>query len=73
MKTTKLDVEGMHCGACVSRVEEALRGVEGVDRVDVSLEDGAAVVYASGPADEPALVGAVEEAGYQASPEPSGA
>ena len=36
-QTTRLTVGGMTCGACVSRVEDALRGVEGVDDAIVNF------------------------------------
>ena len=35
-------VEGMHCAGCVNRVEQALRGVEGVADVSVNLATGEA-------------------------------
>ena len=37
MEDVRLSIEGMHCGACVRRVANALAGVEGVhvDSVDV--------------------------------------
>lgn len=68
MKRVKLDVEGMHCSGCASRVEAALSAVEGVRRVDVSLEEAEAEVLADDPAGEDALLRAVEGAGYGAKP-----
>ena len=57
----------MHCGACVSAVERAVGGVEGVDGVEVSLAaESARVALAPGGADPDALRTAVEEAGYSA-------
>ncbi len=61
---TKLIVEGMNCGHCVKAVTEALEGVAGVDKVDVSLEKGEAQV--EGSADVAALVAAIEERGFGA-------
>lgn len=37
-------VHGMSCGHCASSIDEALRRIEGVLRVDVSLEEGRAIV-----------------------------
>lgn len=65
MADIHLNVSGMSCGHCVARVEKALAGVSGVERVQVSLDAGAAFVTA-GDADRAALVKAVEEAGYRA-------
>ena len=63
MKTYVLGVEGMMCGHCTARVEKALRGVEGVLEVAVSLEDKTATV--TGSADPAALRAAVEAADYE--------
>ena len=58
-------ISGMHCAACVSRVEDALAGLDGVSQVAVSLEPGLARV-----AFDPARVGpariaqAIRELGY---------
>jgi copper chaperone len=30
-KTLRLSIEGMHCGACVSRITSALKGLDGVE------------------------------------------
>jgi copper chaperone len=61
----KLKIEGMTCGHCVKAVTEALSEVPGVDKVvDVNLEQKEAAV--SGSAQAEALVGAIEEAGYEA-------
>lgn len=66
-ETVKLDVKGMHCEKCVARVKDALEGVEGVTGADVVLADETATVEGRGFAVD-ALVAAVEEAGFQASP-----
>jgi copper ion binding protein len=60
-----LKVEGMTCGHCVARVEKALRAVEGVSSVQVSLAEGRATVESNGASTE-ALVAAVVDAGYEA-------
>ena len=39
-----LPVEGMHCAACVSRVEGTLVATEGVDEASVNLTSGDARV-----------------------------
>lgn len=60
---TTLKIEGMMCMHCVSHVDAALKGVPGVERVEVSLEDKSAKV--AGSADVEALKSAVVGAGYQ--------
>jgi P-type Cu+ transporter len=63
MKKT-LSIEGMSCKHCVAHVTEALRGVPGVEGVEVSLESKSAVVTGSG-LDEAAMKAAVADAGYE--------
>lgn len=58
---TELNIDGMMCMHCVSRVEKALKETAGVSEVEVSLENKNAVVSGGEPE---ALKKAVEEAGY---------
>ncbi len=72
MKQT-LQIEGMHCGSCVSRVDKALRSVPGVQAAAVNLTTGLASVESEAPVqflDEQtaALVLAVHRIGYTATP-----
>jgi copper chaperone len=67
---TQLKITGMTCGHCRQAVTEALESVDGVETVRVDLERGSAEV--EGNADLKALVTAVEEEGYQASPAGTG-
>lgn len=62
---TTLDIEGMTCASCVRRVERALGKVSGVDEVSVNLATEQADVQ--GTASLPALLAAVQKAGYHAS------
>ncbi len=65
MKTEMLNVLGMTCGGCVSRVTKALKAINGVDEVNVTLADGAAKVNFDANLTSPAqLKSAVQEAGY---------
>lgn len=61
----ELAIEGMTCASCVARVEKALLKVEGVSEAQVNLATETAWVKAS-HAQIPALIAAVEKAGYQA-------
>ncbi|MBC7087962.1 heavy-metal-associated domain-containing protein [Soehngenia saccharolytica] len=58
-----ISIEGMSCEHCVKAVTNALKEVEGVEEVKVSLEEKNAVVKGNNLDDEK-LKGAVEEAGY---------
>jgi len=63
---TTIKIEGMSCQHCVKAVEQALAGVNGVERVvDVDLDAGEARV--EGNADTASLIAAVEDEGYTAS------
>ena len=59
-----IHIEGMMCQHCKAAVEKALRAVDGVESVEVSLEDKCATV--TGSADVAALKQAVIDAGYEA-------
>ena len=65
--TVRLKVRGMHCEHCVRYVTEALRGVEGVADVAVSLEGKSAVVRLSHSVPKKILVEAIQKAGFKAS------
>ncbi len=65
MSTMLLKVDGMSCGHCVNRIDQALKGVPGVESVQVVLDAGQASVTGEN-LDPAALVKAVEEAGYKA-------
>ncbi|MBU2839031.1 heavy metal-binding protein [Acidithiobacillus thiooxidans] len=64
MSDIHLKITGMTCEHCVRAVAKALEGVPGVEKADVTLEPGEAVVH--GKADTTALTAAVKEEGYVA-------
>nr|WP_276553992.1 heavy metal translocating P-type ATPase [Burkholderia multivorans] len=66
-----LDIGGMTCASCVSRVEKALEKVPGVTHASVNLATERASVRAAGPLDVDALIAAVTTAGYRAAPAPA--
>ncbi|MCX6144184.1 MAG: heavy metal-associated domain-containing protein [Ignavibacteriales bacterium] len=67
-KTVTLAVSGMKCDNCVTKVDKALRGVEGVKDVKVSLKNNSAkVVLASTSVKPEMLLNAISEAGFAAS------
>jgi Cu+-exporting ATPase len=66
-QTLRLQIDGMTCASCVSRVEKALRQVPGVLSASVNLATETAEVSVAGNAALlPALRAAVAAAGYQA-------
>ena len=66
MDRLTLPVRGMHCAACVGKVERALGTVPGVEQAHVNLaSEQATVVVDPVRADLPALQAAVAAAGYE--------
>ena len=63
---TELTVTGMTCGHCQKAVQQALAQLPGVEQAEVDLARGLATV--TGTAELPALIAAVTEEGYAASP-----
>src|SRR5262245_41833910 len=63
-----LKVSGMHCAACVTRVEEALAAVPGVASASVNLATERAQVRLAEPVEGERLAAAVRGAGYDARP-----
>ncbi|OXI79872.1 heavy metal translocating P-type ATPase [Burkholderia sp. AU33423] len=63
----ELDIDGMTCASCVSRVEKALAAVPGVARASVNLATERASVHGAGALDAATLIAAVTTAGYRAS------
>jgi copper chaperone len=64
-KDTILEVQGMTCPSCIRHVTSALSDLDGVDKVDVKLQDGLVIVkHDSAQAPINQLIDALNEAGY---------
>lgn len=64
----KFNITGMTCSACSSRVEKAVKKVNGVDDVNVNLlTNSMAVEYTQDITDNTKIIQAVVDAGYHAS------
>lgn len=65
MRSEKIFVEGMRCAACALSVENALRGMDGVYSVEVSLATGrATVTYDESKVKLRDIVAQIRKAGY---------
>ncbi|MFS0615807.1 heavy metal translocating P-type ATPase [Lederbergia ruris] len=65
----EFDVFGMTCAACSTRIEKILNKQEGVKRATVNLTTESAVVeYNPGLVDPKALIGKIQNIGYDAKP-----
>ena len=67
-ESTELAIAGMTCASCVARVRKSLERVPGVASARVNLASERAVVEHGAGVSPPALVSAVEAAGYRAKP-----
>lgn len=68
METTTIKVGGMSCGGCVKSITGVLTALDGVAKAEVSLEQARAVVeFDAGKVTREQLMGAIEDAGFDAS------
>ncbi len=66
LRKTTIAIGGMHCAACVSRVEKALKAVPGVSEASVNLgTEQATVTYEEALTKFEALRQAIADAGYE--------
>ena len=66
MSTSEYRVSGMSCGHCEAAVKDEVGQLPGVKSVDVNARTGRLVVTSFVPLDANAVLGAVDEAGYEA-------
>lgn len=67
MDNTVIKVGGMSCQGCVKNITGVLTGLAGVAAAEVSLEAGEAkVAFDAGTVTREALLGAIEDAGFDA-------
>jgi copper chaperone len=64
MQTETMNVTGMTCGGCVSKLTKALKTVPGVGHVEVSLPGEASVDFDEKLTSRQRLQSAVKDAGY---------
>lgn len=57
-----INIEGMTCNHCVAHVKEALEGINGVNVLEVSLDNKKAVIETE--VENNILIDAIEEEGY---------
>lgn len=67
LKTVSIPVEGMSCVSCAARVKRTIKGIEGVQHVEVSLERRETVVrFAPAKVTPERLEAAINALGYKA-------
>jgi len=57
-------IEGMTCSHCEKRVENALKEIDGVNKVDIFLDENKAVIEVSENISDAIIANAVDDAGY---------
>lgn len=62
---TDIDVDGMTCAACASRIQRRLAKLEGVDAAQVNFANGRAVVTHTSSIGETLLTSEIEALGYR--------
>ena len=68
MEKIIINIDGMHCSSCASKVESALKEVSNVDRVIVSIEDKKAEIeYLSNPPSQKDIRRAIDKVGFSLS------
>lgn len=68
MSQQNFKVEGMSCGHCEAAVREEVSKIPGVTTISVSAQDGSLQVDEDGTVSADAIIAAVDEAGYDATP-----
>ncbi len=64
MYTKTINIEGMQCNHCKMSIEKALDSIEGIKKVEVSLENKNAKIEANNQIDNNKITEVIEEAGF---------
>jgi len=64
MNTKTINIEGMHCNHCKMMVEKVLGALDGVEKVEVNLENKTAVIEISKEVEDSKIKEVIEEAGF---------
>lgn len=68
MKKQLLDITGMSCSACSSRIEKVVNKMQGVEQMNVNLlKNNAHVTFDESVVDEKAIIARIEKLGFGAS------
>lgn len=60
----KIKIDGMQCNHCKMTVEKVLNSIDGISKVDVSLENKCAIVESTKELDRKLIESKIEEAGF---------
>ncbi|HWP30678.1 MAG TPA: heavy metal-associated domain-containing protein [Fimbriimonadales bacterium] len=59
-----LKCEDLHCSSCAESVKKALNALEGIERIEVDLDEQTVIVDFEPPLDEERIKITLEEAGF---------
>ncbi|MBO5477469.1 MAG: heavy metal translocating P-type ATPase [Clostridia bacterium] len=65
MNKKEILIDGMHCNHCKMAVEKVLNAIDGIDAVQVNLEDKKAVVELSKDVEDSVIKKAIEDEGFE--------
>jgi Cu+-exporting ATPase len=65
MKKLKLTIEGMHCAACASNVERAVKKIKGVSSASANIMTNKAIIEAEDSLNPEELKKAISNIGYK--------
>lgn len=65
MKEMIIKVEGMVCGGCENRVKNALKNIQGVEKVDADYTTGKVVVTLNAEVTESTIKEKIEDIGFK--------
>jgi copper chaperone len=66
MEKVILEVNGMSCEHCVKAIKNSLSEIDGIEKVDISLEEGTVTVeYDSSKVEIENIKNIIEDAGYE--------
>ena len=65
MKETIIKVEGMVCNGCENRVQNALKNIDGVEKVVADHTTGTVTVIAKNEVEESAIKEKIEDIGFE--------
>ena len=65
MKELSLNVEGMHCGGCEKRIQNAVSDIDGVESVEAHFEAGTVKVVLNKDVDMKVIAETIEDIGFE--------
>lgn len=65
MKEINLKVNGMECGGCENRVENALKNIEGIESVSANHENGIVKITLNKEIEQNLIEETIENLGYE--------